>query len=57
MFGDLGVQGKMLGTLAGMYWHGPMTVENGDSLGLTFTSTRGVEQGDPLSPIVVWLVC
>jgi hypothetical protein len=39
----------MLVTLASMYWHAPMTMKNGAALGSTFTSTRGVKRGDPLS--------
>jgi hypothetical protein len=35
-----------------MYWHAPMTVSNGSHLGSTFTSARGVKQGDPLSPLL-----
>jgi hypothetical protein len=35
-----------------MYWHAPMTVKNGATLGATFDSTRGVKQGDPLSPLL-----
>jgi hypothetical protein len=38
-----------------MYWHAPMTVKNGATLGSTFTSTRGVNQGDPLSPLLFGL--
>ena len=52
---DLGVSGKMLGVLASMYWHAPMTVKNGAALGSTFDSTRGVKQGDPLSALLFGL--
>jgi hypothetical protein len=52
---DLGVRGKMLGALASMYWRAPMTVKNGATLGATFNSTRGVKQGDPLSPLLFGL--
>jgi hypothetical protein len=52
---DLGVSGNMLGALASMYWCAPMTVKNGATLGATFNSTRGVKQGDPLSPLLFGL--
>jgi hypothetical protein len=52
---DLGVSGHMLGALASMYWHAPMTVKNGATLGASFDSTRGVKQGDPLSPLLFGL--
>jgi hypothetical protein len=32
-----------------------MTVKNGATLGATFNSTRGVKQGDPLSPLLYGL--
>jgi hypothetical protein len=38
-----------------MYWHAPITVKNGATLGATFDSTRGVKQGDPLSPLLFGL--
>jgi hypothetical protein len=52
---DLGVSGRMLGAIASMYWHAPMTVKSGTTLGATFNSSRGVKQGDPLSPLLFGL--
>lgn len=52
---DLGVTGKTLGVLVSMYWQAPMTVKSGATLGATFNSTRGVKQGDPLSPLLFGL--
>ena len=49
---DSGVGGHMLAALLAMYWHAPMRTKVGQRLGAEFTSTRGVKQGDPLSPLL-----
>jgi len=45
----------MLGVVASMYWQAPVTVKNGDRLGPSFNTTRGVKQGDPLFPLIFGL--
>jgi hypothetical protein len=53
---DMGLQERMLRTICSMYWKPTLTVKIGNSLGQPFESTRGVKQGDPLSPVVSSLI-
>jgi hypothetical protein len=49
---DMGLHGSMLSTIMHMYWHAPMVTKVGQHLGKSFDTTRGVKQGDPLSPLL-----
>jgi hypothetical protein len=49
---DIGLHGSMLSTIMHMYWQAPMITKVGKKLGQPFDSTRGVKQGDPLSPLL-----
>jgi len=49
---DMGLHGHMLEALCSMYWCPTLCVKFGQQLGEPFESTRGVKQGDPLSPLL-----
>lgn len=49
---DIGLHGSMLSSIVSMYWQAPMQPKLGGRLGQPFDSTRGVKQGDPLSPLL-----
>jgi len=49
---DMGLHGNILSTIMHMYWQAPMVTKVGRSLGDAFDTTRGVKQGDPLSPLL-----
>ena len=49
---DMGLHGYMLSCIVSMYWQAPMQPKLGNNLGQQFNSTRGVKQGDPLSPLL-----
>jgi hypothetical protein len=49
---DIGVRDNMLQAIVSMYWNAPMITKAVCSVGQPFDSTRGVKQGDPLSPLL-----
>jgi hypothetical protein len=49
---DIGLRGSILTSIVSMYWNAPMVTKLGGRLGQPFDSTRGVKQGDPLSPLL-----
>ncbi len=49
---EIGLHGSMLETIVSMYWDAPMATKLGGQVGQPFASTRGVKQGDPLSPLL-----
>ena len=52
---EAGVGGEMLAAIMEMYWSAPLQPKVGADLGASFDSTRGVKQGDPLSPLLFGL--
>jgi sorting nexin-29 len=52
----LGVRGRMLEALKSMYAQVLLRVRAGGQLGREFQSSRGVKQGDPLSPLLFGLL-
>jgi len=49
---DMGLQDRMLTAICTMYWKPTMVTKVGSRLGQPFECTRGVKQGDPLSPLL-----
>jgi len=48
----MGLHERMLSAICAMYWKPTLAVKIGNSLSQPFESTRGVKQGDPLSPLL-----
>ena len=49
---DIGLRGNILTAIVSMYWNAPMVTKMAGNVGQPFDSTRGVKQGDPLSPLL-----
>ena len=51
----MGLHDRMLTAIVSMYWQPTMAVKVGHQVGQPFVCTRGVKQGDPLSPLLFGL--